>query len=263
MDPRTIVSHLEKPLAEYVPAVVSVWDIVLAGLQWPGEYWAGLAVSWLEQGAPLDSSVADELDKLSSNASLSQGLRHRAFGLARRFNAQQPFKEFDVVRVVALNGKRNYDGTEGSKRHPQIGDVGTVVHVLKNEQKESPAAFTVEAVAPNGDTLWVADFAKNELKREQQSEATASERATFSVVDHFEIAGRGVVVLGSILSGTFKAGMHAVGAEGYAPLKISGVEFLRGSNPNASIGIVFREHAGLQALRGQFPSGNILVGEEA
>jgi selenocysteine-specific translation elongation factor len=34
-----------------------------------------------------------------------------------------------------------------------------------------------------------------------------SKRAEFLVADHFEITGRGVVVLGKIFSGTFRAGM--------------------------------------------------------
>lgn len=100
------------------------------------------------------------------------------------------------------------------------------------------------------------------LYAEQALAAIRAEPSTFQVVDHFEITGRGVVVLGSILSGMFKVGMQATGAEGHAPLKIASIEFLRGDNPKASIGILFREHRGRQALHSQFPSGSRLVGKE-
>lgn len=72
------------------------------------------------------------------------------------------FNELDVVRVVALNGDRKFNGTEGVMRSPRIGDIGTVVHVLRAEGHFD--AFTVEAVASSGHTLWVADFTANELQ---------------------------------------------------------------------------------------------------
>ncbi|HZR35286.1 MAG TPA: hypothetical protein VFA75_07905 [Nevskia sp.] len=37
-------------------------------------------------------------------------------------------------------------------------------------------------------------------------QAEAAEPTTFEVLDHFEIAGRGVVIFGRILSGVFRVG---------------------------------------------------------
>lgn len=38
-------------------------------------------------------------------------------------------RELDVVRVARLDhGNREFDGTEGCKREPRIGDTGTIVH---------------------------------------------------------------------------------------------------------------------------------------
>lgn len=170
MDPRALVVHLESPYATYGAVNASAREVVLAGLRWSNEYWSGLAVSWLEQGASIDSEVARELERLASMHALSQSLRHRAFALARRFTQVLPVEELDVVRVVALREKdRRFDGTEGVKREPRIGDTGTVVHAYATGEQE--ARFMVEAVAPSGHTLWVADFAAGELKLEVKHRA--------------------------------------------------------------------------------------------
>lgn len=69
-------------------------------------------------------------------------------------------KEYDVVRVVRLDGlSRRFDGTAGVSRPPAVGDVGAVVHVFPGEQH-----VTVEAVRSDGMTLWLADFAADELE---------------------------------------------------------------------------------------------------
>lgn len=165
LDPRTLVIHLESPYAEYEATHASAGEVLLAGLRWSNDYWSSLAVSWLEQGAPIDSEIVRELDRLASMQVLSQGLRHRAFTLARRFTQRLPIEELDVVRVVALREhERHFDGTEGVKRKPRIGDMGTVVHAHATGEQEP--SFMVEAVAPSGHTLWVADFAAGELKLE-------------------------------------------------------------------------------------------------
>jgi hypothetical protein len=68
-------------------------------------------------------------------------------------------KEFDVVRLVELlSANRHYQGTEGTSRPPCVGDTGTIVAVLGD------AAYCVESVAPNGCTVWLADFAADELQ---------------------------------------------------------------------------------------------------
>jgi hypothetical protein len=68
------------------------------------------------------------------------------------------FKELDIVVVRSLRREvRPVDGTEGIRRQPLVGDVGTVVHVL------GPADYVVECVDTDGRTAWVADLNVDEL----------------------------------------------------------------------------------------------------
>lgn len=85
MDARSLVVHLKSPLSAYTPVECGAREVVLAGLNWPTEYWAALAVGWLEQGAPLDAEVASALQALVEKKHYSQNIRHRAFAIARRF----------------------------------------------------------------------------------------------------------------------------------------------------------------------------------
>ncbi len=85
-----------------------------------------------------------------------------------------------------------------------------------------------------------------------------AEPATFEVLEHFELSGRGIVVLGRILSGIFRPGMQASGSGDFAPLTIAGVESVT-SSTNITVGLVFEQHNGLPAVRNQFPVGGILT----
>jgi hypothetical protein len=69
------------------------------------------------------------------------------------------FAELEVVVVRALLvPTRAVSGTEGCVRQPNLGDEGTIVHVL------GPRDFIVECVDPGtGYTLWIADFKDMEL----------------------------------------------------------------------------------------------------
>lgn len=73
-------------------------------------------------------------------------------------------REYDVVRVVQLlTTNREFDGTEGVKRAPRVGDTATIVHQY---EPDNPAAPVVaESVDGNGNTIWVADFQPDELER--------------------------------------------------------------------------------------------------
>jgi len=72
-------------------------------------------------------------------------------------------KEYDAVRVVRLlTRNRHYDGTVGARRAPEVGDVGTIVHEYDPEDPRAPVA--VENVDPDGDTIWLADFERDELE---------------------------------------------------------------------------------------------------
>lgn len=67
--------------------------------------------------------------------------------------------EHDVVRIVRLRTSgRHFSGTEGVRRAPRVGDEGTIVNV------PTPDAFVVECVTPSGDTVWLADFRRDELE---------------------------------------------------------------------------------------------------
>lgn len=88
LDHRPLVVHLEGPYPEY-QSVASVRDVVLAGLTWPTDYWAGLAIGWLEQGAPLDAGVIVALNQVAQKKHFAQSIRHRAFSLAKRWEREQ------------------------------------------------------------------------------------------------------------------------------------------------------------------------------
>jgi len=69
------------------------------------------------------------------------------------------FHELDVVRVTQLLAStRTFDGSPGVVREPRVGDVGAIVQVLGG------GTFIVESVDSNGLTLWIADFAAEELE---------------------------------------------------------------------------------------------------
>lgn len=72
-------------------------------------------------------------------------------------------REYDVVRVVRLlTVDRFYDGTEGVMRPPGIGDVATICH--ENKPGDPLASVVVEMVDKDGMTIWLADFARDELE---------------------------------------------------------------------------------------------------
>lgn len=67
-------------------------------------------------------------------------------------------KELDYVKIIKLlREHRPFDGTEGVKRAPQIGDVGAIVHY--NEK-----GCIVESVNSDGYTIWLADLLIEELE---------------------------------------------------------------------------------------------------
>jgi len=85
IDLRTLVVHLERPYASYQSELVPARELVVTGLSWPTEYWAGLAIAWLEQGAPIDGEVVALLHQVAKKKNFAQGIRHRASSLARRW----------------------------------------------------------------------------------------------------------------------------------------------------------------------------------
>lgn len=72
-------------------------------------------------------------------------------------------REYDVVRVERLlEADRFYDGTEGAMRPPAVGDVGTICH--ENDPSDPNGSVVVEMVDEDGNTIWLADFAREELE---------------------------------------------------------------------------------------------------
>ncbi|QNM97605.1 hypothetical protein [Chitinimonas koreensis] len=157
-----VLIHLESPYAQYIPVNESPEHVLLAGLGSQTDYWASLAINWLEQGAPMSYAVAKELKALSARTAYAQSLRHRAFALARRFELSEPIQELNVVRIVQLlDSNRSYEGTAGICRAPHAGDTGAVVHVYP--QSDDSSIFAVEMADEHGYTIWLADFVREEL----------------------------------------------------------------------------------------------------
>ena len=72
-------------------------------------------------------------------------------------------REYDIVRVAKLiDPARRFDGTQGVRRPPQIGDVATICH--EYDPKDPIAPVAVEMVDHEGRTLWFADFQRSELE---------------------------------------------------------------------------------------------------
>ena len=71
-------------------------------------------------------------------------------------------RQYDVVKVTDQFKTRGAgDGWAVSKRAPLVGDVGTIVEVLT--KPGFGECYVVECVAQDGSTVWLADFAADEL----------------------------------------------------------------------------------------------------
>ena len=68
-------------------------------------------------------------------------------------------REFDRVRVVRLRLVRRWCHGD---RPPHIGDTGTIVHW---ENPDDPASLCIVECMSGFETIWVADFAQDELER--------------------------------------------------------------------------------------------------
>ena len=72
-------------------------------------------------------------------------------------------REYDVVRIARLlKADRFYSGTEGVMRPPALGDLATICH--ENAPFDPIGSVVVEMVDRDGNTIWLADFAKEELE---------------------------------------------------------------------------------------------------
>lgn len=85
-------------------------------------------------------------------------------------------EERDVVRVVRLRAaERPYDGTEGVLRAPRLGDEGTVVQAAA--KGDASATVMVECCDADGGTIWLAEFAADELELTDASLMDKRQRA--------------------------------------------------------------------------------------
>lgn len=77
--------------------------------------------------------------------------------------SMRQIQEYDVVRVAVLKERdRSFDGSDGVKRAPQIGDMATVCH--EYDPDDLTATVAVEMVNEDGLTIWLADFDRDELE---------------------------------------------------------------------------------------------------
>lgn len=85
-------------------------------------------------------------------------------------------EELDQVRVVRLRAaERPYDGTEGVLRAPRLGDEGTVVRAAA--KGDASATVMVECCDADGGTIWLAEFAADELELTDASLMDKRQRA--------------------------------------------------------------------------------------
>ena len=63
---------------------VSLREVVATAVS-GSDYWARLAVDWLESGFPLDAELVAQIDAGVSSKQWEQNTRHRLYRLARRF----------------------------------------------------------------------------------------------------------------------------------------------------------------------------------
>lgn len=68
-------------------------------------------------------------------------------------------EEYSVVKVVRLlTENREFIGSDGVKRPPEVGDIGTIVHI-----NAAGKNYIVESSDTEGYTIWLADFEDAEL----------------------------------------------------------------------------------------------------
>ncbi len=60
-------------------------EVVEYSLSFPSRHWALSAVSWIENGFPINNLICEKLLEISGNKSESQQLRHKSFTQARRW----------------------------------------------------------------------------------------------------------------------------------------------------------------------------------
>jgi hypothetical protein len=92
-----------------------------------------------------------------------QILRYVQEAEAERGIAPPLLKQYALVRIRRLwRASGAYDGWKINKRPPEVGDVGTILDVLR--EPLCPDRYVVECSGPNGIDIWLGDFSANELE---------------------------------------------------------------------------------------------------
>jgi len=82
------------------------------------------------------------------------------------------FKQYGLVRVrQVLKTPDSYDGWRLNKRAPAVGDIGTLLDVIS--AAGLPDRYLVETSGRDGVTIWLADFAEDELEAVSEKDAKA------------------------------------------------------------------------------------------
>jgi uncharacterized protein YjaZ len=77
-------------------------------------------------------------------------------------------KQYGLVRVrQLLQPAVDYDGWRVNQRPPNVGDVGTLLDIL--QAPGLPDRYVVEASGADGITVWLGDFAGEELEAVSES----------------------------------------------------------------------------------------------
>lgn len=70
--------------------------------------------------------------------------------------------QYSLVEVAKLlHPTEQYDGWRLNKRPPAVGDRGTIVEILHVSGR---TVYVVEASGPDGVTVWLGDFDREELR---------------------------------------------------------------------------------------------------
>jgi len=76
---------------------------------------------------------------------------------------EPPFRELSVVEVIRLPSEpMEFQGAEGIRRTPQVGDVGAIVYC--HAFGGTTYLYEVECVAEGGETIWLATMEHAELR---------------------------------------------------------------------------------------------------
>lgn len=68
--------------------LISTLELLKYGLS-ASRGWATIAVSWLEDGFPINDELVEAIDKMCASKGMPQRARHTAFALARRYQRAQ------------------------------------------------------------------------------------------------------------------------------------------------------------------------------